>query len=97
MEPIVSIITSYHGYSSSCISLLALVSRLSRNIAQKNTLLLQSLREVRCKYLLAQSGLSNLIKIISQVLGRMDKNSPIHVLCMNIVFLTQIESLAFFI
>ena len=35
MEPIVSIITSYHGYSSFCISVLALVSRLSRKIVQK--------------------------------------------------------------
>jgi hypothetical protein len=64
MEPVVSIITSYHGYSGSCISLPAVVSQLSRKLAQKkSTLLLRSLREVQCKFLVAQSGVSNLIKI----------------------------------
>ena len=46
---------------------------------------------------MAQSGVSNLIKIFPEVLEEMDKKSPIHVLCLNIVFLTEIESLPFFI
>jgi hypothetical protein len=35
MEPMVSIITSYHGYFCSCISIIAVVSHLSWELAEK--------------------------------------------------------------